>query len=76
MGVFQQPANSPNVWCYIEWLWVVLNIYLLLLWKATHTIKKTAFESFGNPTVVEGQGWLPLFLQLQRQQGGLAVFIV
>ena len=76
MGVFQQPANSPSVWCYIEWLWVVLNTYLLLLWEVTHTIKTNRIRKLRNPNLLDGQGQLPIFSHLQGRQGGLAVSIV
>jgi hypothetical protein len=66
MGVFQQPANSRNVWCYREWLQAVLNTYLLILWKVTHSIK---IENFGNPTGHEGQGGCPLFRPFRSGKG-------
>jgi hypothetical protein len=33
------------------------------------TSKRTAFESFGNPTILEGQGWPPIFSHLPFTKG-------
>jgi hypothetical protein len=38
--------------------------------KVGHTIKRTAFESFGNPAILEDEGWRSFFHSFGRLGGG------
>ena len=66
-------TSSGTFVVQLLWYNIAYTLDLSCHGRSPTTSKRTAFESFGNPTILEGQGWPPIFLHLQGDLGRLII---
>jgi len=65
-----EKISSGTFVVQLLWYNIAYTLDLSCHGRSSTTSKRAAFESFGNPTILEGQGWPPIFSHLQGDLGG------